>query len=93
MAKRQKFIQDSYFGILYEKNYSTSDNIISVQSPGTKQAAPLQVKLKRTLWKEQWTSQFQWLDYSASEVKSFVKSIGRKMGAQYMPRMGKKISR
>jgi hypothetical protein len=73
MAKRQKSICDSYFGLSRETSSSTNDNIISVQSSEAKEATPSQVELARTLWKEQWASQFQRLDYSASEGIVFCK--------------------
>ena len=91
MAKRQKLIRDFYFAKTRETDSSTNDNIIFIHSPATKQIAPSQVELAQTLWKEQWATQFQWLDYSASEGKLFCKICREKGGRSVYTKDGSKI--
>lgn len=97
MAKRQKSLRDHYFAQSREtdiieilssgsENESTRETVAS----GVDRPPPTDVELACSLWKEHWSSQFQWLYFDANIGRVFCRVCKDKGGRSSYARDGSK---
>ena len=97
MAKRQKSLREHYFAKSRELDStdmpsSTCGSSKSANSPQscTDPPPPSQAELAQGLWREQWTTQFEWLQLSAEVGKVFCKTCKEKGGRSVYAKEGSK---